>query len=96
MSNEEKMLTLADLLIALRNRLLAAMERHDKQALADLSTTFVEMAEASYGNGNQKFCSLLDDLEYAANHAGMGVDWKARDAIPSDEQIWAAFRSDDI
>jgi hypothetical protein len=88
------MLTLADLLISLKNRLRTAMAEHNKEMIRDLRITFGEMADASYGDGNEKFCALLEDLEYATNHIGL-ADWKAEAAIPSDEQIYAAFISSD-
>ena len=70
------------------------MEQNDQEAIHDLRSTFGELLETSYGDGNQKFCALLEDLEYATNHINV-ARWKAEDAIPTDEQIKAAFASND-
>lgn len=66
------------------------MKEHDEETLRNLRITFNEMLKASYGKGNEKFCGLLEDLEYAFNHIGL-ADFKVEAAIPSDEQIKAVF-----
>ena len=86
------MLTLPDLLISLRNRLQAAIEQKDEETQHRLAITFDEMLEASYSSGHREFCVLLEDLNYAINHIRI-APWKAD--IPTDEQIYAAFASND-
>lgn len=88
------MLTLAELFITLKNRFHTAMKAHDEETLRNLRITFNEMLEASYGEGNEKFCGLLEDLEYAFNHIGL-ANFKAEAAIPSDQQIKAVFQVDE-
>lgn len=87
------MLTLADLIIALKNRLQTAVEQGDLKASSELRMTFDQMLDAFYGVGSREQCAMPEDLVYAANHVSIARH-KAEDAIPSDEHIRATFRSD--
>lgn len=86
-------MTLAELLISLRNRLNIAIEQDDHETCGYLQTTFNQMTEASFEEGNDKLLALLDDMHYAAQHSS--ARHKADDAIPTDEKIMAVFHSDE-
>jgi hypothetical protein len=82
-------MTLADLVCSLRQRLVASIERNDRDDLQMLCTTFGVLREVSYPSENKPLIVVFADLEYSAQHAAMGVMAKARD-IPSIEEIQTA------
>lgn len=88
------MLTLADLVIKLRDRLQTAIEQKDAEEAGLIHTTIGTMIEVSYGEGNEELIGVLEDLRHASIHAGMGFFKMAR-PIPTDEQIKAVFQSDE-
>jgi hypothetical protein len=81
-------LTLTDLVLALRQRLIDAQEQDDKKALSELVTTFGILAEVSCTNAPRSICGIFEGLEQSASYANMGVGWKA--PVLSVEAIKAA------
>jgi len=79
-------MTLNDMLCSLRQSLLEAIERNDRDSLRQLGITFGVLRESSYQFSNAPLTTILADLEYSALHAAMGVMAKAQD-IPSVEAI---------
>ncbi|MBI5670264.1 MAG: hypothetical protein HZC41_19900 [Chloroflexi bacterium] len=82
-------MTLADMVLSLRQRLLDAREQDDRASLGVLQTTFGALIEASYGTQERTLIEILIALEDAARDAAMGVGWKSD--IPSVEGIQQAF-----
>lgn len=80
---------LTDMVITLRQRLIEAGERHDRDGLGALKVTFGELVEASYGTQEKSLIEILVALEDAARDAVMGVSWKSD--IPTIEAIHQAF-----
>ena len=85
------MLTLADLLIALKNQLWIAIEQEDRDTLSRLANCFGLLMEIY--KQNEKLYDMLDDLGYTAAEAAMGMPYTSD--IPSDEKINAICRLDD-
>lgn len=81
--------TLADVVISLRQRLIEAAERQDRDGLGALKITFGELVETSYSTSEQSLTRIFVALEDAARDAVMGVPWKSD--IPSVEAIHQAF-----
>jgi hypothetical protein len=79
-------MTLFELLCALRQRLLKAIDDQDRNTFEAMYTTFDVLLEASYESNDKVFIALLEDFCYSAQHAGL-ADFKARDALPSIERI---------
>jgi hypothetical protein len=88
-------MTFAELIYQLRIRLIDALDRQDRQECSNLMTTFQMILEASYNFGNRELSEILDDLAYSGQHGAMGVDFKARSAIPTDETMKKVFFSVD-
>jgi hypothetical protein len=84
--------TLADLLVALRQRLVDVLAQNDRDTLQQLCIVFGTMREASYTGPNRALSAILTDLEYSAQHGAMGVMGKTQD-IPSVDAIRAALVS---
>lgn len=84
-------MTLADMVLSLRQRLLDACEQRDRSQLGILQTTFGALVEASYGTQEPALIEILVALEDAARDAGMGVTWKSD--VPSVETIQRAFET---
>jgi hypothetical protein len=80
-------MTLADMLCALRKRLIAALDADDRTTCSDMMGMFTFMIEASYDYPNRELTGLLEILNYCAQHGAMGVQWKARGELPSEEKI---------
>lgn len=86
-------ITLADMVIKLRQRLIEAGERHDRDGLGAMKVTFGELVEASYGTHEKSLIEILVALEDAARDAVVGVSWKSD--IPTIEAIQLAFDPDE-
>ena len=84
---------LADLIYWMRNRLVEALDKDDRQELANLMSAFQMVLDASYTYENRELSGLLQDLVYSAQHGAMGVQFKARGAVPTDEAIEKVFAS---
>lgn len=82
-------MTLADMVVSLRQRLLDAREQQDRSSLGVLQTTFGALIEASYDTQERSLIEILVALEDSARDAAMGVGWKSD--IPSVERIQQAF-----
>lgn len=85
-------MTLAELLVALRQRLVDALNQNDRDKLQQLCVVFGTMREASYTSPNRALSAILEDLEYSAQHGAMGVMGKAQ-GVPSVEAIRTALAS---
>lgn len=79
-------MTLAELICTLRQRLLDARASKDERELEQLFTTFIKLAEASYGN--KRLSGICEDMGFAARDSLEGVDWKSE--IPTIEEIRSA------
>jgi hypothetical protein len=56
-------------------------------------TTFQMILDESYEFGNRELSGMLEDLLYSAQHGAMDVQFKARDAVPTDEMMKKVFPS---
>jgi hypothetical protein len=81
------MVSLADFLVLLRERLIDSLEKEDKGELRRLTTTFGILTELSYSLDNRELSGILAELAYSAQHGSMGVIFKAKEYIPSSETI---------
>lgn len=79
--------TVAHILILLREQLLNAHGDKNKDELRRLASYFDSLWEIAARVNDPKMLGLLTDLEYAANHFIMEVDFKATAALPSIEAI---------
>jgi hypothetical protein len=73
---------LVNLLRTLRGRLLNALEGDNKDELSALMMTFAMLKEAAYSEQDTNLATLLEDMEYSAQHGVMGVKSKALASIP--------------
>jgi hypothetical protein len=80
-------ITVADILIFLREQLLNAHAEKNKDDVRRLASYFDGLWEIAARVNDPKMLGLLTDLEYAANHFAMEVDFKAIDALPSIDAI---------
>jgi hypothetical protein len=80
-------MTVADILIALRQQLLTAHTEKNKEKLKRLESYLESMWEIAALANDSKALVLLEDLTYAASHFIMEVDFKALEALPSIEAI---------
>lgn len=77
-------MTLADMVMSLRQRLLVAREQEYRASLGVLQTTFGALIEASYGTRERALIEILVALQDAARDAAMGVGWKSDISIAGD------------
>jgi hypothetical protein len=82
-------ITVADILIFLRQQLLNAHAEKNKEELQRLAAYFDSLWEIAAKVHDPKMLGLLTDLEYAAHHFSGEVDFKAIAALPSIEAIQA-------
>ena len=82
-------MTLNDLLLALRQRLLAVMEEKNRQGAEDLFVTLSTLREISYATNDERLTALIVDLVDAARDVAMGVEGKNQ--IPSIDDIQAVL-----
>ncbi|MFZ5911005.1 MAG: hypothetical protein ACOYYU_13410 [Chloroflexota bacterium] len=80
-------ITVADILIFLRQQLLKAYAEKNKDELRKLAYYFDGLWEIAAKVNDPKMLGILNDLEYAANHFAGDVDFKASAALPSIEAI---------
>jgi hypothetical protein len=80
-------ITVADILIFLRQQLLNAHAEKNKDELRRLASYFNSLWEIAARVHDPKMLGLLTDLEYAAYHFAGEVDFKAFAALPSIEAI---------
>src|SRR5437016_3386555 len=76
-------MTIVDLLLYLREKLLEARVRKDAQELQTLWDTINSVLECSYKHHDRAVASLLEDMGDAIRDALMNVEWKS--SIPSPE-----------
>ncbi len=87
-------MSLADLLITLRKRLINSIEKKDDETLQLLCITFGILREAAYTSENKQLISALADLEYSAQHGAMGF-WNQAKDIPTVETIIASLATNE-
>jgi hypothetical protein len=78
-------LTIASLLIYLRQRLLLAQEQKNQAEVQESSRIFDLLYDAAVEVRDGPLIGLTEDLSYSVNHWLMGVEWKS--AIPTEEQL---------
>jgi hypothetical protein len=76
-------ITVADILIFLRQRVLHAHAEKNKDELRTLASYFDGLWEVAGRVNDPKMLGLLTDFEYATNHFIMEVEFKAIPALPS-------------
>jgi len=81
--------TLADVLLSLRSRLLQASDDNDAELAETLFITFSVLQDISYEYKNESTTSLIVDLVDSARDVASGVKGKLE--IPTVEQIQAQF-----
>ncbi len=87
--DQEKRMTVPDLLCYLRQRLLEARGKNDDAILDELAVALTVLREVGYISEDKKFIALVTALEDSARDAIMRVPFKS--TIPSVEEIRAAF-----
>src|SRR5687768_18532970 len=80
-------ITVADILVFLRQRLLDAHAKKNKGELRRLASYFDNLWHLAARVNDPKMLGLLEELEYAAYHFAGEVDFKAIAALPSIEAI---------
>ena len=80
-------ITVADILIFLRQQVLNAHAKKNKDELRRLVSYFDSLWDIAARVNDPKMLGILNDLEYAANHFAGEVDFKASAALPSIEAI---------
>ena len=80
-------ITVADILVFLRQRLLDAHAKKNKGELRRLASYFDNLWHLAARVNDPKMLGLLEELEYAAYHFAGEVDFKAIVALPSIEAI---------
>ena len=80
-------ITVADILIFLRQQVLNAHAEKNKDELRRLAYYFDDLWEIAARVNDPKMLGLLTELEYAAYHFAGEVDFKASEALPSIEAI---------
>jgi len=92
--NNPNRLTTLQILIYLRQRLLAAIEQDDKDELRFLAKVFDMLWDIVHTNKVKGGLGrVLENLERSAYDYASGVGWKA--IIPSEEEIKAASGEED-
>ena len=82
--------TLTEFILALRQRLVDAVQTNDQETIAQLLTTFGILVDTSYSVQDHSVTELLVFMEDSARNALMGVAWKA--PIPSVDAVESALR----
>jgi hypothetical protein len=80
-------MTIVDLLLYLREKLLEARARKESKELQTLWDTINAVLECSYQHGERQIATLLEEMGDAIRDSLMGVEWKS--TIPSEESIRA-------
>ena len=80
-------ITVADILIFLRQQVLGAHADKNKDELRRLASYFDSLWHIAARVNDPKMLGLLTDLEYAAYHFAGEVDFKAFEALPPIETI---------
>ncbi len=78
-------LTTADILHALRQRLLAARSSHDQEELRRLAITIIDFEDMARARGDRPLKAFLEDMGEAINDTVREEEWKS--TIPSVEAI---------
>lgn len=73
--------TLTEFVLALRQRLIDAVQVNDQETIAKLLTTFGMLVDTSYAYQDKSVMELFVSLEDSARNAAMNVGWKA--PVPS-------------
>ena len=89
MDHKPKKLALADVICYLRQMMIDASERNDRQGLSALIVTFGLLREASYNSEDKAIVGILVDLEDAARDLGTGMGFMSN--VPSEEAIRLAL-----
>ncbi|MFN8410763.1 MAG: hypothetical protein U0Z26_00085 [Anaerolineales bacterium] len=84
---DKNRITVADILIFLREQLLNAHAEKNIDNLKRLASYFDGLSEITAKVNDSKMLEILTDFEYVANHFIMGVDFKVTAALPSIEAI---------
>ncbi|HLO15313.1 MAG TPA: hypothetical protein VK206_10820 [Anaerolineales bacterium] len=93
--NSPNRLTALHILIYLRQRLLAAIEKNDKGELQDLAKVFSMLWElVDKYNVQGGIDGVIENLTNTAIDYARGIGWKA--IIPSEEDIKAALGEKDL
>lgn len=84
-------MTLADVLLSLRIRLMQTMNNDNRQSAEEIFITLSTLRDISYERQDENLTSLIVDLVDSARDIASGV--KGKLTILSAEQIQAQFRS---
>jgi hypothetical protein len=84
-------LTLYHVLIEIHKKLERALEMENRFIDEEIIGTLETILEVAYKHEANEQAIILTDLLYSANHIMMGVFFKAREALPSQTEIKAAF-----
>ncbi len=87
--DQEKRMTVPDLLCYLRQRLLEARGKNDDAILDELAVALTVLREVGYISEDKKFITLVTALEDSTQDAIMRVPFKSE--IPSVEEIRSAL-----
>lgn len=78
-------MTIADMILYLRQRLLELRTENDRQAVAELLATFKMLTRAAYQNGNKELMNLLIDLTDSTRDLYMGKPLNGH--LPTEEAV---------
>jgi hypothetical protein len=79
------LVTMADLLLYIRQKVLDARKDHDQDALLVLSNMLEVIQDVAWSVQDTRLASLVEDLLCAIRDSLTGVEWKS--TIPSPEAI---------
>lgn len=78
-------MTIADMILYLRQRLLELRTENDRQAVAELLATFKMLTRAAYQSGNKELMTLLIDLTDSTRDLYMGKPLNGH--LPTEEAV---------
>lgn len=78
-------MTIADMILYLRQQLLALRSENNRQAVAELLATFKMLTRAAYESGDQELVALMVDLTDSTRDLYMGKPLNGR--VPTEEKI---------
>lgn len=80
-----------EILVAIRSQLARAITESDRMLDEKFFDVLDTLLDTAYEEENREQAGILEDLRYCFQHIVMGVFFKARGELPSEDAIRAAF-----